>query len=234
MIAHDRVTLVVPARGRPELTRALLRSLVDAGGSCPIVLVDDGSTPSLEPIVREFGELRIDYVRVETSRGPAAARNLGIARASTPLVAFTDNDTQVTPGWLGALVRHLEDAPPDVAGVGGRVIDDGRNAVGEYATRLTLLDPLIHGGRVLYLVTANCAFRRSALARVGGFDERFSVPGGEDPELCFRLLKAGYRLEHVPAAVVHHSYSGSWLEFARMFRRYGAGCRRAMNVLSAR
>ena len=44
----------------------------------------------------------------------------------------------------------------------------------------------------MYLVTANCLFRRECLIEQGGFKESFFVPGGEDPELSFRLLRAGY------------------------------------------
>ena len=135
---------------------------------------------------------------------------------------------------MSRLYGHLASAPEDVVGVGGRVVDDGSSIVGMYATRLGLLNPYVHKGRIAYLVTANCLFRRRALLEIGGFDERFKTPGGEDPELSFRLLRAGYRLEYAENAMVEHSYPSSWRSFYRLFLRYGRGCRRAMESLMSK
>lgn len=229
----DEVTLVVPAHGRPDLTMRLLQSLVDSSADYEVILVDDASQPPLLEQIRSFPSLRVRYVYCEHKAGPAAARNVGIREARTDYVAFTDNDVAITPGWMSSLHRHLSSAPMDVAGVGGKVVDDGSNLVGRYATCLGLLNPFIRRGRVLYLVTANCLFRQRALLSVGGFDEGFGAPGGEDPELSFRLLAAGYRLEYLDEAVVSHRYASSWRSFYRTFCRYGRGCHRAMRSLQA-
>lgn len=227
----DAVALVVPAKGRRELTGRLLDSLRDAGSEFRVILVDDASTPPLAEVASKYPELRLTVIANAETLGPAASRNVGLWSAKTEFVAFTDNDVTVTPGWMVALHEHMKRAPDDVAGVGGRVVDDGGSLVGRYATRMGLLDPYVFMGRTVYLVTANCMFRRCALLGVGGFDESYVVPGGEDPDASFRLLKAGYRLEREPSAVVVHHYGSSWLGFYRQFRRYGRGCRRAMAAL---
>ena len=214
------------------MTVRLLRSLVETGANYKVVLVDDSSEPPLVP-GGIFEGLHLRVLRHEVSRGPAVARNTGLWETETPYVAFTDNDVEVTSDWMEALVAHMEAAPEDVAGVGGRVVAGGGGLVGEYHTRLHLLDPFVHKGRVVYLVTANCLFRRRALLDVGGFDGRFRVPGGEDPEVCFRLLKAGWTLEAELTATVRHHYSRSIRSFTRTFFRYGRGCRKAMAVLAA-
>jgi len=233
MALNDDVTVVVPARNRHDMTRRLLRSLAEAAQACQVVLVDDGSDPPLLPLVADFPGMRLRCLRNEQSQGPAVSRNLGLRHAQTALVAFTDNDVVVSPEWLARLHAHMQAAPPDVAGVGGHVADDGTNLVGKYATRLGLLDPHTEKGRVAYLVTANCMYRRKVVMDAGGFDESFVTPGGEDPDLSFRLIRAGYRLEFEPQAVVTHSYSASWRAFWRQFRRYGRGCRKAMEALAA-
>ena len=53
-------------------------------------------------------------------------------------------------------------------------------------------------------VTANCFVRRSALERVGGFDETFRLPWREDSDLQFRLLQAGFSIARAPQALVVH------------------------------
>ncbi len=232
MTLMEDVTLVVPARGRPNRTRGLLESLVESGANYPILLVDDANPVPLDQSLPYYPGLNLRMLRNRSNVGPSASRNVGILNVRTPFVSFTDNDVTVTNGLMSRLHAHLAAAPRDVAGVGGRVVDDGRNLVGSYSTCLGLLNPYNRKGRVMYLVTANCIFRRSALLEIGGFDETFHVPGGEDSDLSFRLMMAGYRIEYDSDAVVVHHYEGSWRAFYRMFKRYGQGCRRAMDCLT--
>ena len=69
--------------------------------------------------------------------------------------------------------------------------------------------------------SCNSAYRKSVIEEIGGFDEA-QFPG-EDLELDLKVLRRGYRLISNPAAVVEHYRPGTYLEFARMMRRYGAG-----------
>ena len=226
-MADLELSVVVPCHGRAELTRRLLRSFVHSPDRYEVVLVDDGSPVPIQEIAGPLtGELDLQFVRHESSRGPAAARNSGLRAARHENVAFTDNDCVVEPDWARHLATYLRDAPSRVAGVGGRVLAVGDDMFSRYFTYHKILDPYLSQGRYLYVVTANCAFRRAALEQVGGFDERIRTPGGEDPGLCFKLLKAGLQLHYWKDAVVHHHYRPGLREFARTFFRYGSGCRR--------
>lgn len=220
------LTLVVPCYGRSELTRQLLSSLVASPERFQVVLVDDASPEPVSALAREFGSrLDIECLRQPRRSGPAAARNRGIAAARYPFVAFTDNDCVVRPTWAGELAQHLRDASPRVAGVGGRTLAVGSDVFSRYYSYHKLLDPYLHEGRYLYVVTANCAFRRSVLEEVGGFDEDVREPGGEDPGLCFKILERGYVLNYRPEAVVQHHYRPGLADFIRTLYRYGKGCR---------
>lgn len=220
------LSVVVPCYGRRELTRRLLASLAASPDRFQVLLVDDASPEPLEPLLREFGpRLELEYLRQPRRQGPAAARNRGIAAARYALIAFTDNDCVVQPTWARELTLHLQDAAPKVAGVGGRTLAVGHDVFSRYYSYHKLLDPYLHQGRYLYVVTANCAFRRSSLEEVGGFDEDLRQPGGEDPGLCFKLLERGYLLNYRPEAVVHHHYRPGLIDFARTLFRYGKGCR---------
>lgn len=170
-------TIVVPTMGRPSLD-VLLEALagqrhpVDA----PIVLVDDRPDgPELELDARG---LDVTVVR-SGGGGPARARNLGWRRARTPWVSFLDDDVVPDEDWY-ELLRH--DLRTDALGSCGRVrvplpadrpaTDWERGTAGLAGARW---------------ITADLSYRREALARVGGFDERFPRAFREDADLALRL-----------------------------------------------
>ncbi|GIW71173.1 MAG: hypothetical protein KatS3mg102_0715 [Planctomycetota bacterium] len=228
------VSVVVPCHGRPSLTRRLLRSLCSCHGRFEVILVDDASPLPVSELAAPFASrLDLTVVRHPTRRGPAAARNAGVARARSDLIAFTDNDCEVAPDWVEQLGVYLRDAPRRVAAVGGRVLDASGGLYGRYFTYHKILDPFPYHGRYLYVVTANCIVRRQAFQAVGGFDERIRHPGGEDPGLCFKLLDAGWELHYRPEAIVRHHYRLGLWEFARTFFRYGRGCRRQTEAFAS-
>lgn len=182
-------SIVIPTLVRPSL-RACLGSLVRAWGPRPeeIVLVDD--RPRGGPVVRVPGELAC-LVRVAASRGrgPAAARNLGWRRTSTPWVVFLDDDVVVEEDWYAALAADLKRADERVAGVQGLITvppPEGRAPTdGERVTA---------GLARARWITADMAYRRTALVESGGFDERFPRAFREDADLALRLQADGWEL----------------------------------------
>ena len=168
----------------------------------------------------------VTLLRNPESLGPAAARNRGWQASSGDIIAFTDDDCVVESRWLEALSGALRQASEDVAGVGGRVKPATKGIIADFMTLHRILEP---PKSLSYVVTANCAFRRSALMSVSGFDEKVRTPGGEDPGLCFALRAKGYRLAWAPDAVVHHHYRESLADFLKTFYRYGRGCRVVMD-----
>lgn len=220
------LSLVVPCFGRPELTRHLLDSLVASPDRFEVVLVDDASPVPVEAVSQAYAaQLPLRVIRHSSNRGPAAARNTGIQASSHAMIAFTDNDCKVAPDWAMQLSTYLRDAPAQVAGVGGRVLAAGNDLYSRYFSYHKILDPFLFNGRYLYVVTANCILRRSALEQAGGFDERITHPGGEDPGLSFKLLQAGFQLHYRKEAIVYHHYRLGLRDFIRTFYRYGRGCR---------
>ncbi len=149
--------------------------------------------------------LDVNYFR-QPARGPATARNLGIRNARGSIVAMTDSDTRPDRSWLSSLVRALK-AHPEAAGVEGKVIADNEgefDPIGESPTNT-------EGGVFL---TCNCAYRREALDRVGGFDETFPFPAYEDVDLAARIGETGSIVWQPEAVVIHPqrplTFGGVW------------------------
>lgn len=222
------VTVVVATHNRFELLDGCLSAIREQTlKPNSVIVVDDGSTDATREVVaRAVRSLPLHAIRLDRNRGAASARNRGIAHAKTDLIAFTDDDCEPDPTWLGALVTALGQAAEQVAGVGGRVLPAREGTIGAYMTRHRILDPPPSAS---YLVTANCIYRRAALLAVGGFDERIGGAGGEDPGLSYALRKRGFHLGLAPEAVVRHHYRESVIDFAKTFYRYGRGCRLVMD-----
>jgi glycosyltransferase involved in cell wall biosynthesis len=224
-----RFSVVIPTFNRlPLLLRCLgvLEEQQFPRGEFEVLVVDDGSTDGTATAIQRYRScsgLRLRCLR-QVRRGPAIARNLGFKAARGQLVAFLDSDCLPEPNWLAELSRGF--MSESIAGVGGTCRVPETSLVNRYISLYRFYEPRLLHGRVVYLVTGNCCFQRRAFAAVGGFDERIIQPGGgEDVELCYRLLSRGYELLYNPRAVVIAVDARSVLQFVRGCYRYGRGLR---------
>ena len=151
----------------------------------------------------------------------SAARNAGLEKTAGEIVAFCDDDAVPEPNWLGYLISEFSNN--DVGAVGGRV--RGRNGISlqwgdlevdEFGNDWPLTE-LKNGGAHLSPTTSkrslktqgtNCAFRKSALASINGFDEayRFFL---DETDANWRLTNSGWRVALSQHAEVHHHHARS-------------------------
>jgi mycofactocin system glycosyltransferase len=208
-LAEPDVTVVVPVRDRAG---ELGRCLKAAGDRYPVLVVDDGSAdPSAVAAVCAARGARL--VRRPDSGGPGPARNTALRMIGTALVAFLDSDCIPPPGWISALTGHFAD--PLVAAAAPRIVgtDQGVSAL-DLGDRPARVAPLT---RVAYVPTAALLLRRSALG--DGFDEALRY--GEDVDLVWRLIEAGWRVRYEPSVQVAHREPQSRPDRLRRRFRYG-------------
>jgi len=220
-----RVTVVIAARNAAGTIEACLRSIAAAHPGTAIVVADDGSTDQTAQVARRLGARVVEA----SGAGPSAARNQGVGAASSPLVAFTDADCTVEPGWLDALVEALDGEGVAAAGgrqinaVGGRVTSPPAIVLGALFRLAALVSDYTRssGPRrdVPHNASCNSLYRRSVFLDAGGF--RVGLWPGEDVDLDRRIRRRGYRLAYAPGAVVihHRPADPGWL--SAMMRRYG-------------
>ncbi|MDX6592019.1 MAG: hypothetical protein QOJ13_1215 [Gaiellales bacterium] len=181
------VDLVIPTIGRPSLQRLMARL---ASGTLPpgrVLVVDDRrdtSTPLA--LGGESHALDVTVLR-GPGRGPAAARNAGWRGSRAAWICFLDDDVEPGPGWTERLEEDLASLMPEVGGSQGRI----RVPVPQRPTDWERNVQGLENGR---WITADMAYRRSALSSVGGFDERFRRAYREDADLALRVRDAGYHL----------------------------------------
>jgi hypothetical protein len=193
------VDVVIPTIGRASL-RALLERLEGFTGR--VIVVDD----------RRGGDQRVGLdlpagveVLEGRGRGPAAARNNGWRHATAPWVAFLDDDVLPGTGWETALQVDLDGLGPDVAGSQGRIL-----VPEPVARRPTDEERNVAGLETARWATADLTYRRSVLAAVGGFDERFPRAYREDADLGLRVVRAGWQIQQGRRAVTHPVRVGPW------------------------
>jgi GT2 family glycosyltransferase len=196
------------------------------------VLVDNGSTDASVAFVgRNFPEVRV--LPLGENGGFSVAVNAGIRASRTEYVALLNNDTEVDPGWLQALVKAA-DSCPEAGFFASKLVDfDDRRVLdgtGDVLRRSGLPYRLGHGevDRGQYdeatFVFGACAggalYRRSMLDEIGLFDEDFFA-NCEDGDLSFRAQLAGYRCLYAPGSVVYHMGSATFGKRSPISTRLG-------------
>jgi glycosyltransferase involved in cell wall biosynthesis len=184
-------SIVIPTRGRPDYLAVALSSIApqaqEAGAE--IVVVDDaGPSQAIRALVEDRG------ARYEPHPGPLGlnvARNTGVERTSGELVVFVDDDVEVAPGWLDALLEAARGHPEAevFAGPIHARLEGGHtpHGCGRELPPITTLDlgPAdTYDARFAW--GANMAIRRGALIRVGPFDTTLEY-GGDEQEWQERL-----------------------------------------------
>jgi HAD superfamily hydrolase (TIGR01662 family) len=230
--------VVVPTIGRPSL-EALLTQLVSgiecyntvsrSRGPVEIVLVDDRASGCGRALRAPDMGVPVRVLRTG-GRGPAAARNAGWRAVGTEWVAFLDDDVVPGPQWPAQMEQDLRGLAPDVGASQGRIevpLPTDR--------RPTDLERGTAGLASARWITADMTYRRAALQRVGGFDERFGRAYREDADLALRVTAAGYRIVEGRRRTVHPVRPSGPLASVRaqrgnaddalMRRRHGSGWR---------
>ncbi len=224
--ACDDVTVVVPVHDRPD---GLARLLAALPAGVPVLVVDDASVDP-DPVARLAAAHGARLLRHPVNRGPAAARNTGLAAVGTPLVAFVDSDVVPEPGWLATLRRHLDDplvavAAPRVLALGG-MPSVGRAArwVGAYEADRSSLDLGPRAAQVRPRAPVPYVPSACWLARVDALGPGFveELRSGEDVDLVWRLVAEGWRVRYEPAARVRHDHRSGPAAWLRRKAFYGS------------
>jgi len=191
-----------------------------------VVVVDDGGTVPLEPVVADFAHLGVKLVR-QDGAGPARARNRGAASTDAGRLVFLDDDCHPGPGWLQAMDACLA-ANPEAA-AGGRLANAfPKNPWAETSQLIVdYLYEVVNADREQagFLGSGHLAVGAEAFGSLGGFDADYPRAAAEDRDFCVRWLRSGRRLVYVPEVCVFHAHDLSLRGFLRQHWAYGRGAR---------
>jgi GT2 family glycosyltransferase len=236
----DDVTVVICTRDRTEWLARCLAALGRSTAQPAEVIVVDNAPSSDGTRVLVGRTPGVRYV-LEPRPGLDVARNAGLRAATTEFVAYTDDDAEAHRDWTWRIRQAFDD--PSIVAVTGLVLpaeldtdaqvlfEDHAGFGRGYARRDFDPDFLARhrrwGAPVWEIgAGANMAFRRGAVAAVGGFDERLGAGAAgcsDDSEMWHRLLETGGRCRYEPTAVVHHHHRRTHEELLQQMYFYMRG-----------
>lgn len=217
-IKRPRLGAVAIGRNEGERLQRCLKSLIT---SCEaVVYVDSGSSDESVSLAESMG---VDVVRLDMTSPFTAgrARNAGFemlceVRPDIELVQFIDGDCTLEEGWLDVASDYLSHNPEIVIVCGRR---KERHPDASIYNRLCDIEwntPVGDAGAC----GGDFLIRRTAFMDIGGFDSRLIA--GEEPDLCHRLRKEGWRIHRLDHGMTAHDAAiESFLQWARRSRRSG-------------
>jgi len=194
----------------PEMLEAAVASVVASSVVSRLIVVDNGSAPSVEPIDG------VDvWRRSRSNLGVAGGRNLGASLGSSDVICFLDSDAALRPETLDRMEDELR--REGVGAVGPVFIGQAPEASGGRAPSLwrktaramgltSLYAPTPRNGSawdVDFVIGACLMVRRADFENVGGFDTTYFY-GPEDVDLCLRMRETGRRVRQVGVALCLH------------------------------
>jgi glycosyltransferase involved in cell wall biosynthesis len=219
-------SLVIPVYNRPDEVNELLESLSrqDFTNDFEIVIVEDGSTISCEPVVSNYKDrLHISYYFKENS-GPGDSRNFGMQKAKGDYFLIFDSDCIIPREYLTTVALQIEHNYADCFGGPDKALDsfsDIQKAI-NFAMTSFLTTGGIRGGSEkidkFQPRSFNMGLSKKAFEASGGFG---NIHPGEDPDLSIRLWNLGFETKLYASAYVYHKRRIDWQKFSMQVHKFG-------------
>lgn len=197
------VSLILPIGGRPDGVQRCLASVADLQPPPDeTIVVLDGIDLQIDSL---GGLVGLKVVTLDTSGGPAAARNAGAQESRSDVLLFVDADVELHSSLVSRVVSIFVEQPEWAAVIGS--YDDEPAAPQAVSRFRNLLHHYVHqcGRSEAFSFWGACgAIRREVFESLGGFDESFRLPSIEDIELGARVIRMGHRIRLVKDLQVKH------------------------------
>jgi len=204
---QDECAIVIPFRDSEQQLRQCLDALHShVPSEWKVCVVCDGIPRSeIQGLLSDYEWATFDFI---PASGPAVARNRGLYSLRAEFIFFVDSDVTVEANSL-QLMRDVLRERPALGGVQAvPIAREPSNSISRYEeaeywlSYVQATDPILMTDQ---LHTHCVAYRRDVLIDIGGFDERFISPGGEDTDLSFTVEESGFQLAVATQAHVQHA-----------------------------
>jgi GT2 family glycosyltransferase len=220
-VQSPEVSIIIPVFNNEKLTLECLASVTSHTQDCSyeVIVIDDGSAQRAQEILTRVKGLK--YIRNQENLGFLRSCNHAAEEARGRFLVFLNNDVQVTPNWLSALLEVFSDyadagvVGPKVLFPDGRLQEAGALIQPDASTQLIGLfdDPTLprySTTREVDYVSGCCLMVPSALFhQLGGFDTAFAPGYCEDVDLCMRIRNQRLRILYNSESVIIHHLSAT-------------------------
>ena len=196
MSGRAPISIIMPAHNGAAFYRSAMASIVlQQWPTIELIVIDDGSTDDLQKAIDDCG-FPVVFLQ-QPQKGPAAARNLGLERASSDLIAFLDVDDNWTAGHLDRLCAALSEHPE--AGIAQGLIQQ----VSDRTEGVSLVS-----GAYKMPHLGSCLMRKDVLRKLNGFDEGMRI--GEDYDFIFRCWETDVvKIEVAEVSLLYRRHPGN-------------------------
>lgn len=219
-----KFSVVIPVYNRPNEVLELMESLkVQTNKNFEVIFVEDGSTEKSDEVIAQFPEIQSSYFFKKNS-GPGDSRNFGMTKAKGEYILFFDSDCVIPKQYFQVLEDNLNkdslDAfgGPDNAAKGFTNIQKAIN----YAMTSIFTTGGVRGKKSkmdnFQPRSFNMGIKQSVFHKVGGFSD---IHPGEDPDLSYRIMDAGFKVGLIEEAYVYHKRRIDFAKFIKQVYKFG-------------
>lgn len=220
-----KFSLIIPVYNRPDEIDELLQSLsIQSRKNFDVWVIEDGSTITCEEICKKHEESLDIHYHFKENSGPGPSRNYGMDIASGDYFIIFDSDCLIPPQYIEEVDNFLKldyvdcFGGPDAAHAS---FSDVQKAINYSMTSFLTTGGIRGGGEKLGKFqprSFNMGISRKCYERVGGYGK---IHPGEDPDLSFRIWKAGFRTALIKNAFVFHKRRIDFKRFAKQVYKFG-------------
>jgi len=207
--------IIIPVWNQLDVTRDCIDSVLKhTDYPYRFIIIDNGSEKETEGYLKGLKDISIaDIILIRNDRnlGFVKAVNQGIKASDARYLCILNNDTIVTGGWLGEMVRIIETNPAigllnPSSNTSGQFSKD--QSINDYAASLRRFSGQI---QELYTCRGFCMLlKREVIERLGSLDEIYHLGYFDDTDYCKRAQLSGYRTARAKAAYVYHKENTSF------------------------
>jgi len=201
----ELVSIIVPVRFRPDLTKVCLDSIIKYTKiPYELILVQEGENEEITRLLKSYTD---NFVQNKKPKGFAGAMNTGLALARGDYYCFLNNDTVVTPDWLSPILDVFKkDKRVGLVSPVFTEMFDWQKHSKEPKKDYIYIDGADRLKGVCFVIP------KQVIDKVGKWDERFGIGGGDDNDMCLRVKKAGLELAVARKSYIYHYGSASGKE----------------------
>ena len=211
---ENKISIIIPAYNASQTLVRTMDAICNQSykGLKEIIVVDDGSIDQTQDIVKKFTGIKYVY---QENAGPASARNNGFYNSTGNILFFTDADCIPQSDWIDKALFHFRESNISVLAGSYGIANPNQILAKCIYEEILFRHKKFSNTMIKVFGSYNFAIRRPVFGKLGGFDQTYTSASGEDNDLSYRIITAGYCIKFVSDMRVDHFHPTKILIYLR-------------------